>query len=139
MKSKLPLIYQTEFKHNPDNLARSADAFAFIEKGGKEGASLIEIMRSGKPFDTTVSNKFSQAESYGNAVGHFLVTGNPVELKYIFNNDLTVTQRQNLETAIKNGIEEAVDRRYNYLLEQGENPNNLTKEVSINIQIEIWK
>jgi Subtilase family/Domain of unknown function (DUF4114)/Bacterial pre-peptidase C-terminal domain len=138
VKSKLPLEYQFEFKHNPDSLSRSADAFAFIEKQGKEGASLIEIMRSGKPFDTLVSPKFSQAESYGNAIGNFLVIGQPVEMKYIFHEAPTATQQANLMAAIKTGIEEAIDRRFDYLVKEGVDPSTLTKEVSINIQIEVW-
>jgi hypothetical protein len=44
-----------------------------------------------------------------------------------------------LGCSLKIGIEEAIDRRFDYLVKQGEDPSTLTKEVSLNIQIEVWK
>ena len=139
VKSKLPIQYKAEFKHNPDNLLRSADAFAFVEKGGKEGASLIEVMRSGIPFDTSGSRKFLQAESYGSSIGRFLVLGQPVEMKYISLKEPTLSQKENLVAAIEKGIRETVDNQFDKLITDGVDPVSLTRNVKFNIELEVWE
>lgn len=139
IKNKLDSRYTVQFHHNPYNEKRRADAFAILEKEGEEVFHYVEIMRSAKAFTKKNNHKFDQAETYGDTLGHSLVLGKPVSMKYVFFESPTLEQIKNLKNVIQAGIQQSIKQRFQQLVKEGVSPCKLTQNPKFELKIEIWK